>query len=68
MFGRKRGGKMTYLVQVFKSDVYEIEVEADSEKDARSKVIDEITENGLDNLWHVDESFDFFELLTDTIG
>lgn len=57
-----------YLVSVFKSDVYEIEVEADSEKDARSKVIDEITENGVDNLWHVDESFDFFELLTDTIG
>lgn len=53
----------TYLVQVFKSDVYEIEVEASSKEDARSKVIDEITKNGLDNLYHVDESFDYFDVM-----
>lgn len=53
---------MTYLVQVFKSDVYEIEVEADSKESARSKVINEIIENGLDNLYHIDESFDYFEV------
>lgn len=50
-----------YLVSYTETNIYSIEMEADSEKEAEAKAIEEVQDSGTDNFRHIDQE-NFFQV------